>query len=327
MTAALPGSGISTSAGSTRLARLVPRSLFERSVARSAFGIVRTWAGIALAWWLCGQTPTLWVWPLAIVWIGTLQYHLNILGHDGLHFLLSNDRRTNDAMCRWALHGPHGAPLGAMRSNHLNHHARFGSAQDLDRQYYDISRFRQRGSLRLWLIGSLLGTMVLPIAGKLLSAKPATDAASLKARPERTADLISVVLSQAWIALATGWITGHWFAYIALWIIPMFTVMMGLNSIRSCLEHAVIDREQPSLITFSSGRLERFFLAPFNMNVHAEHHLVPAVPWHQLPRLRAFLQAHGHFGDVTFCPSYRQRELELSRLLAGPRPPRAEGLS
>jgi fatty acid desaturase len=289
--------------------------LFKRDLARCLFAIARIWLGIFLAWWAVGTFGAWMVLP-AIVWIGTLQYHLNVMGHDGLHFLIADSRSTNDTVCRWLLHGPHGAPLGAMRRNHLNHHTQFGGTADLDRQYYDTSRFSGQTAFRLWLVCALLGGMTIPIVIKLLRRKRPAGEATPVARAaapgtDRTHDLLSVVASQAWIGVACWLFTGWWYAYLLLWLAPMLTVMVGLNSIRSCLEHAQSGSSAPGLHSFVSGPVERFFLAPLNMNVHAEHHLVPAVPWHQLPALRAHLQAEGSYDKVTLFESYAQRAGQL----------------
>lgn len=302
------------------LASRIPRPLFERSMRHTVLGVVRTWAGVLLAWWACGATRSPWMLVPAIVLIGTLQYHLNVLGHDGIHFLLSNSRKANDFVCRWFLHGPHGAPLGAMRANHLNHHTNFGDDSDVDRQYYDVRRFADGKQMWRWLLGSLFGGMLMPIVRKLLKVQQGSAAPAAQAMPARTAaaanarllDIASVLVSQAWIAGLAWALTGWWFAYGVLWLLPLFTVMMGLNSIRSMLEHASTEHVAPELSSFVSSPLERFFLSPFNMNVHAEHHMVPAVPWHQLPALRHFLQHNDLYGDVRLCPSYRARAGEVA---------------
>jgi len=294
----------------------VPRELFRRDLKSCLLAISGVWAGIGLAWWAAASSGG-WLLAPAVLLIGTLQYHLNVMGHDGLHFLICDRRRVNDAICRWLLHGPHGAPLGAMRRNHLNHHTGFGSDADLDRQYYDMHRFKSGMAFRRWLVTALIGGMTVPIVLKLVGSKrhapritPAPT--TRQTTPERWLDLLSVVASQVWIAGACWFVTGWWYAYALLWLLPMLTVMIGLNSIRSCLEHAQARSEQPGLHSFSSHLLERFFLSPFNMNVHAEHHLVPAVPWHQLPALRRHLQSEGDYGRVTLYRSYLQR----ARLLA-----------
>jgi fatty acid desaturase len=300
------------------LASRVPRELFERSIGRSLRGIAAVWVGIVLCCWLAGVTGTWYGVLAAAILIGTFQYHLNVMGHDGLHFLLCDSRRINDLLCRWLLHGPHGAPLGRMRRNHLIHHTHFGGPADLDRQYYDTARFRDGRRFLRWLAGSLVGGMTLPIVTKLLGLRKSV---ALPAEPVtapqagRVADLVSVFVSQAWIALVTALLTSWWWAYLPLWLVPMLTVMVGLNSIRSCLEHAEPEEDSPSLNSFDSNRVEAFFLSPFNMNVHAEHHLVPAVPWHRLPELRKFLQAQGLYGEVTLYDSYASRCRQIARCL------------
>ena len=98
---------------------------------------------------------------------------------------------------------------------------------------------------------------------------------------------------------------------------PLFTVMVGLNTIRSCLEHADGSSATPRLYSFVSNPVESFFLSPFNMCIHAEHHLVPAVPWHKLPELRRFLQESGHSDAAQLLPSYRARYLAIQKTLGG----------
>ncbi len=306
---------ITAPASTASLAARIPRELFQRSLSWSVWGAARTWLGIVLCWWAAGLLGAWALLPAALL-IGTLQYHLNILGHDGLHYLLSDRRAVNDALCRWVLHGPHGAPLGAMRSNHLNHHTQFGRDADVDRQYYDIRRFASATAFRRWLGAALVGGMTLPIVLKLLGRGPGQPVRSgpKRAAPpgERALDLVSVVVSQSWIAAATWLFTGWWYAYLVLWLVPMLTVMIGLNSIRSCLEHAQAASAEPGLHSFASNPFERFFLSPFNMNVHAEHHLVPAVPWYHLPKLRQHLLQAGLYSRVQPVDSYWARARELA---------------
>jgi fatty acid desaturase len=38
------------------------------------------------------------------------------------------------------------------------------------------------------------------------------------------------------------------------------------------------------LVTYLSNPIERFFIAPLNMNYHAVHHLWPSIPYYQLPK-------------------------------------------
>ncbi|MCZ6658402.1 MAG: fatty acid desaturase [Gammaproteobacteria bacterium] len=109
--------------------------------------------------------------------------------------------------------------------------------------------------------------------------------------------------------------SGSWFAYPLLWVLPIVTFYTGFNSIRSMLEHAHTDDSSDRHFSFRSNPLERFFLAPWNMNFHAEHHLYMAIPYHQLPALRQYL---GEKGDPSYqvFDSYLARYRWLSHALA-----------
>jgi fatty acid desaturase len=59
------------------------------------------------------------------------------------------------------------------------------------------------------------------------------------------------------------------------------------DNCRSFAEHSHPKNDRASdehrLITYTSNPVERFFLAPMNMNFHAVHHLWPSIPYYRLP--------------------------------------------
>jgi fatty acid desaturase len=300
----------------------LPPDFFIASAKHSVVAITYTWFCIVALWILCA---IYWI-PMivipAVVLIGTLQYHLNILGHDGIHYLLFPNRRLNDSICRWLLHAPQGLPLYVMRRNHFHHHRHLGDPSDTDAQYYDLSRFRNRSEFARWLISAPVGGMTFPIARKLMSSRaPETKlpgSAKIGNESEyRTnrLDWATVGLVQFSIFLITFLITGSILAYLVLWLAPLLTLMTGLNAIRSCLEHASWRNSAPEqrLFSFRSNAVERFFLAPFNMNYHAEHHLVPAVPYRQLPALRSWLTENGMLLNYEIKKSYIQQVCDVYR--------------
>jgi fatty acid desaturase len=82
-----------------------------------------------------------------------------------------------------------------------------------------------------------------------------------------------------------------------LWIVP---ILLGQPVLRLYLlaEHGDCPQVADMLLntrTTLTTRLVRFLA--WNMPYHAEHHLMPNVPFHRLPRLHARLQ--GHLGTVT----------------------------
>jgi fatty acid desaturase len=101
-----------------------------------------------------------------------------------------------------------------------------------------------------------------------------------------------------------------WWVYPALWLAPLATATVLAHLLRSYAEHAVteteMDRHDNRLITIRSNRVERFFMSPYFMNYHAEHHLVPSVPAPRLRRLRERLADRDDLPPVLERSSYGQ---------------------
>jgi len=85
---------------------------------------------VAITW------PIVWVWAVAFVLIGTQQYGLHIILHDGLHGRLWPGKRANDFLCRLLLSYALYSPFSALRRKHLTHHAHLGTELDPDRYYH-----------------------------------------------------------------------------------------------------------------------------------------------------------------------------------------------
>ncbi len=108
-------------------------------------------------------------------------------------------------------------------------------------------------------------------------------------------DLAALVVTQ--LAIFAGLaLAFDWWVYPALWLAPLVTVTALSHLIRNFAEHAVTEPEMTTngnrLITIRSNPLERGLIAPFNMNFHAEHHLLPSVPAPRLPELQKRLESN-----------------------------------
>ena len=298
------------------LRRVVPRDLpavwRQASTARGALLVARTWLGLGLCFAAAAALPHPAVWALAVLAIGVLQYHLTVLSHHGLHAQLARGRRTNDALTRWWLLAPIGTPLRAMRNNHLRHHAKLGDADDYDRWYYDLAlqgRDHLAG-LRRWLPRMFLGGLIVPTLRKLTGraledetglAPPEAGARDALSRP----DALAIAFVQLALGLGLWAATGRFWAYAVLWALPLVTVMSGLNSIRSCLEHAIVHDPPERLLSFVSNPVERFLVAPFQMNYHYEHHRFMSVNFRHLPAVRRACLEARDYPPGRLLPSYR----------------------
>src|SRR5690349_10335803 len=125
----------------------LPQEILRRKPPRVVWGISRTWGALFALFFLAGVSEGILAQTAIIVLIGTFQYHLNILGHDGIHFNLFENKSCNDFVTTWVLMGPQGIPLKPSRINHLHHHRTVGTLADQDRHYYDLEYFNRQSQL------------------------------------------------------------------------------------------------------------------------------------------------------------------------------------
>ena len=65
--------------------------------------------------------------------------------------------------------------------------------------------------------------------------------------------------------------------------------------------------------TTRANLLARATLAPFHVNLHLEHHLLPTVPWYRLPALSRLLGARDAIPAASRAGGYRDVLRAISR--------------
>jgi fatty acid desaturase len=72
-----------------------------------------------------------------------------------------------------------------------------------------------------------------------------------------------------------------------LWLLPVFAFTFLMDNLRTFCEHSHPESDasadQHRLISYLSHPVERWFISPMNMNLHAIHHLWPSIPYYNLP--------------------------------------------
>ncbi|MGH7337446.1 MAG: fatty acid desaturase family protein, partial [Myxococcota bacterium] len=259
------------------------KALTRRRPARAIADIARCWALIAAAFALYAAQPG---WPtalLAFVVVGTQQYALSILAHDGKHRNLFVSKRANDLVSIACLSAPLGVDFRGDRARHLEHHWRLGEDDDPDRDLYSADGKARRGAFLLFLSGlnslpffrsSIVGGRARPLRARLASLFVS-----------RWPSIPAQALLFGALSLAFGW-----WSYFAFWIAPLYVLLFGPTRFRQFCEHGqprlpdeAADPER--LVTFRAGLVERILFAPMRMGYHAEHHLFPSVPYYRLPDL------------------------------------------
>jgi fatty acid desaturase len=287
------------------MAERIPQRFYERRPARVLGDAALSWALVAAAVAAAALWREPWVWALAVLVIGSQQYALQILLHDGQHGTLLRTRRATRRFARWALSAPLLMPYESFRAKHLAHHRHLGSEADPDRYYH---RSADKGTLGrfAWFL-TALGSALSTAAGALRGSGTRSAGRPRDAARSGPGDVAPVVAAQLALAAALTAAAGPW-GYPLLWWLPYFVGLFLMQNLRSFAEHAhpepdaLADRHR--LVTFVSHPVERFFVAPHNMNFHAEHHLHPQVPYYHLPALRRHLEAQGALRDVEFRGSY-----------------------
>ena len=305
----------------------LPVELRRTNAWRGVADLALVWTAIAVLVSLAGAVRHPVAFLAAVVLIGGLQNNLASLTHHATHFNLHPSRSVNDWLARLFLAAPLGSLFSVVRSEHWAHHARLGAADDPERFYYDLDLHGRRvpGRLRIWVLELFAGWVLLPAVRRFLTGSRAgTPAAAGPREPAETrfARVEVALLVVAQLAIALGWweLTGAWWGYLALWVLPLVTVGAALTALRATLEHADPRRPPHLLLSFVSNPVERFFVGPFNFNYHYEHHRFMMVPYYRMARVRRLLLDAGDYQDGELLASYAGRLGWLVRTLQ-PGPP------
>jgi fatty acid desaturase len=252
---------------------------------------VRPWANFILLLY-----PAAWIlsiaimqrypfWPVRAVGIVVIAISVQAMGtlmHEALHGNLFRDPFF-DRWVGFALGVPTFFSSAAYKVTHLNHHRHTRSEKDMDEFSYSCRTRRQYLALfyASFLVGSLLYMCAVPVKAYAM--------ASLKNRRRIVAEYslmflaYATAVSYATIMRHTEWLRWYWLAPIAVAVV--------LSNIRALAEHMGTSGEGDAILktrTVTSNPLVSFLM--LNLNYHLEHHLFPAIPWYNLPRVHQLLK-------------------------------------
>jgi fatty acid desaturase len=256
---------------------------------------------LALATWI----DRWWVWPIAFVLMGRAFGLFAILAHEAAHRLLFSNRRANDLVGRWLLAYPAFVPFDIYRRSHFAHHKDEMGPNEPDLNLYlgyPVTRDSMRRKLRRDATGNSGWKNLKGLLGAFTSDT---------GRPVA----LRILAAQVVVAVVVTVITGHWWAYPVLWLLPWMTVWRVLNRLRSIAEHGGMARSKDRRETTHVVRQTwpaRFWIVPFNTGWHLAHHVDMGVPFRHLPALHHELVASGWVTPELTYPSYRSLWRALS---------------
>ena len=258
--------------------------------------VVHAWAVIGLAMAAAIWQP--WLIILAVPIIGARQLGLAVLMHEAAHGGLSSHKGLNHIFGHWLSGAPIGGSLKAYRPYHLQHHKFAQQPEDPDLVLsapFPITK----NSLRRKIIRDLTGqTFYKQRLNQFANAfgykiREGTSTAN-RMQAAREAAIPFLITNGVLLALLT--VLGHWWAFFALWLLPMATWNMMITRLRNIAEHAVVpDHNDPMrhARTTHAGLLERIFIAPYWVNYHCEHHMFMHLPCYRLAEAHRLLERKG----------------------------------
>ncbi len=269
--------------------------------------VVHVWGLIALAMAL--SIWSLWFLPVSVLIIGARQLGMAIIMHDAAHGALFQNKKLNDWIGHWLGAAPIGVNLADYRTYHLQHHKYAQQPEDPDlglSAAFPITR----SSLKRKAIRDLTGqTFFKQRTNQIANAMGLRIRPGPKAEARKTAARRAVIpfLITNGILFALLTVLGHWWAYFALWLLPMATWNALIIRIRNIGEHAVVSDDDDPLRharTTKTGFFEGLLIAPYWVNYHCEHHMFMHVPCYRLAEAHRILERKGTTTRMEVSPGY-----------------------
>lgn len=265
-----------------------------RSDWMGAYLVLHAWGVMALAMAFFVAWPNPLSFIIAVVVIGGRQLGLAILMHDAAHRALFKNTRLNDALGAFLCGWPVGASLTLYRPYHLSHHRHTQQKEDPDlilSAPFPISKSSFWRKMRRDILGITGYQRRMAFFRMEMGDSPS--------RLQRIRNLIAAEKHFFLTNLAIFTVTataGVWWAYFALWLLPLLTWYQVISRIRNIAEHAVVgnndDRLRNTRTTLTHWGM-RMVLAPYWVNYHLEHHLFVFTPCWKLPAAHRMLMEQG----------------------------------
>lgn len=253
--------------------------------------ISMNWLQILAAMALFFYFPNVLTFLLSVIVIGSRQFALAVLAHDGAHNLLFSNEKINDFVSQWFCAFPLFSDNRPYRPYHLAHHRFTESENDPDLSLsapFPITK----ASFRRKVIRDLTGQTGFKRYSIALKSIFSSEADNFEGKIKKISDKIGGFFISNLVIFSLITIFSHWSIYFLLWWIPAFTYYSLIVRIRNIAEHSVTPGETNlnNTRTTKASFLTRYLLVPHHVNFHLEHHLFTNCPWYNLPKVHEMLK-------------------------------------
>lgn len=278
----------------------------QKSDMRNIIALLFDWGMMALGISLFYLFPNFLTFLISTVIIGSRQFALAVLAHDGAHHLLFKNAKINDFVSQWFCAYPVFQDNRVYRPYHLKHH-RFTETEDDP----DISLSAPfpitKKSFARKVIRDLSGITGYKRYSSVVKGILKTEANSSMTKITKIWDKSrGFLITNSVIFFLISYFS-HWSLFFMLWWFPAFTYYSLIIRIRNIAEHCVTpgNTEFDNTRTTRASFLIRFLLAPHRVNFHLEHHLFMVCPWYNLPKAHSMMIENGYQDKMCVEESYR----------------------
>ena len=274
-------------------------SLRETKDWKNYLAILSIWSQIILGFIIFAIWPSLITFLISSLIIGTRQFALVIMMHDGAHNLISKNNKINDFISQWLCAFPMMTETGTYRTYHLKHHKHTETDLDPDKILTDPFPV-SKASFSRKILRDLTGISGLRrYLGYFSSAWGPNEENLISHLKHFFSKLYGFLICQSVILLVLAFFGLPWL-YLLLWWIPKLTVFSLFYRLRNIAEHACTSgvEDFSNTRTTLSPMFIRYFIAPLNVNYHLEHHLFMFCPWYNLPKAHEMLKTKEFYKDL-----------------------------
>ena len=278
----------------------------QKNDIRNIIALLFDWGMMAFGISLFYLYPNLLTFLISIVIIGSRQFALAVLAHDGAHHLLFDNDKINDFVSQWFCAYPVFQDNRAYRPYHLKHHRFTETENDPDISLSAPFPITKKSFIRK-VIRDLSGVTGYKRYSSTLMGILRTEGSSPIKKILKIWDKShGFLITNLFIFFLISYFT-HWSLFFMLWWLPAFTYYSLIIRIRNIAEHCVTpgNTDLDNTRTTRASFLIRFLLAPHRVNYHLEHHLFMVCPWYNLPKAHSMMIENGYQDKMCLEESYR----------------------
>lgn len=265
------------------------RPLFPLNNWRAVLGVCADYFVIGCA--IAGAQFSHWLYPVALVLIGSRQRALASLLHEACHKTLARNRMLNNGIGLWLAGVPIFQSFDAYVKSHVvMHHLHLGES-GLDPDYINYEEnglFKVRDRLHFvikFYLKTVLLFNVLKYLKYLLKNR-------LGAITKSKRELAALFLMQIAI-FSILFITTGPFGYLMYWLVPFLTTFQIIGWFSEISEHYPMIKTATINLEVTRNRFpsfaERCFIGMHGDNYHLVHHLFAGIPFWNLRRAHQIL--------------------------------------